>query len=104
LGTSISTCKEEDYKIVGNFVYAGGVWFFIYSVVDGDNEDGFWKTKGEPCKIDSDSMTIGWITTLEFYEGQAPHERKTKWVMQEYRISQGGWCEGSNVKVFRGIC
>ncbi|GMY28472.1 nac domain-containing protein 72 [Fagus crenata] len=82
----------------------GGVWFFIYSVVDRDNKDGFWKTKGEPCKIDSDSMTIGWITTLEFYEGQAPHERKTKWVMQEYRISQGGWCEGSNVKETGSLC
>lgn len=91
-------------KLVGNLVFAGGFWFLIHSNVSKDNKDGFWKTKGEPSKIFSHSGISGWRSTFEFYEGQAPHQCKTDWVMQEYRISQRGLCEGSNAKVLYGIC
>lgn len=91
-------------KLVGNLVYAGGIWFLIHSNVNKDNKDGLWKTKGEDCKIFSHSGISGSRSTFEFYEGQAPHWCKTDWVMQEYRIPQRGLSEGNNAKVLYGIC
>lgn len=91
-------------KLVGNLVYADRVWFLIRSNENKDNKDGFWKTKGEPCKIFSSSEISGWRSTFEFYVVQAPHWCKTGWVMQEYGISQRGLCEGTNAKVLYGIC
>ncbi|KAE8100552.1 hypothetical protein FH972_018439 [Carpinus fangiana] len=78
----------------------GGFWFLIHSNVNKDNKDGFWKTKGEPCKIFSHSGISGWRSTFEFYEGKAPHQCKTDWVMQEYRISR----EGNNAKEASSLC
>lgn len=90
--------------LVGNLVYAGCSWFLIHSNENKDNKDGFWKTRGEPFKIFSNSGISGWRSTFEFYEGKAPHRYKTDWVMQEYSITQRGLCEGTNAKVFYGIC
>ena len=89
--------------ISGNLVYAG-MWFLIHSKVDGVYEHGKWSIKGEPYKIVLDSMTTCSRTTFEYYKGQGPHERRTNWVMHEYRILQRGQFEGSNMKVFYGIC
>lgn len=65
-----------------------GIWFFISSKMRKDADFGYWRTKGEACRIFSNSSITGWRSTLEFYEGQAPHWHKTDWVMQEYWITR----------------
>lgn len=68
------------------------------------NDYGIWKVQGAASNVFSESMTTGLRTTLELCDSQAPHERITNRVMQEYSILQRGHSEGSNVKVFYGIC
>lgn len=67
-----------------------GIGYFISSEVKKDTELGSWKSKGDPYEIFPNSDITGWRTTLEFFEGQAPEERRTDWVMQEYKITQKG--------------
>ncbi|CAH1442794.1 unnamed protein product [Lactuca virosa] len=64
----------------------GDLWYFC-SVVKTESEFGFWVETGEPCEIFSNSAICGFRTTFRFYEGKTPHERKTDWVMQEYKIN-----------------
>ncbi|KAK3043646.1 hypothetical protein RJ639_000062 [Escallonia herrerae] len=61
-----------------------------------DSENGFWKVKGKAYEIFTNSTITGWRTTLEFYEGQAPHGRRTDWLIQEYGITYKG--VGNNSK------
>ncbi|KAK7816398.1 nac domain-containing protein 86 [Quercus suber] len=75
-----------------------GMWFLIHSEVDGVYEHGKWSIKGEAYEIVLDSMTTCLRTTFEFYKGQGPHERRTNWVMHEYRMQRGQF-EGGNMKV-----
>ena len=52
-------------------------------------ENGFWKATGSDRRILNSSdpkRIIGLRKTLVFYEGRAPHGRKTDWVMNEYRL------------------
>ena len=72
--------------------------------MDTFNDYGSWKVKGAASNVFSASMATGLRTTLEFCDSQAPHERITNRVMQVYSILQRGHSEGSNVKVFYGIC
>ncbi|KAH9692833.1 NAC domain-containing protein [Citrus sinensis] len=65
-----------------------GVWYLVCSKENTSAQHGQWRAKGETCEIFSNSYIIGWRTTLEFFEGQVPNERKTDWVMQEFRITQ----------------
>lgn len=65
-----------------------GVWYLLCSKENTSAQHGQWRAKGETCEIFSNSYIIGWRTTLEFFEGQVPNERKTDWVMQEFRITQ----------------
>ncbi|VVA11569.1 PREDICTED: NAC [Prunus dulcis] len=51
-------------------------------------QSGYWRAKGEACRIFSNSSMTGWRAIIEFYQGQSPHESKTNWVMQEYWITQ----------------
>ena len=69
-----------------------------------NSEHGFWKATGEACEIFTNSSLIGWRTTLEFYKGQAPHGRKTNWVMQEYKITEKSLHINSNSKVSHATC
>ncbi|CAI9266971.1 unnamed protein product [Lactuca saligna] len=64
----------------------GDLWYFC-PVVKTESEFGFWVETGEPCEILSNSAICGFRTTFRFYEGKTPHERKTDWVMQEYKIN-----------------
>lgn len=63
------------------------------------SEYGSWNARGEACEIFRNSAITGWRTTLEFYEGQAPHRQRTNWVMQEYRINHKGLRGNGNSKV-----
>ncbi|XP_030950416.1 NAC domain-containing protein 13-like [Quercus lobata] len=81
-----------------------GMWFLIHSEVDGVYDHGKWSIKGEAYKIVLDSMTTCLRTTFEHYKGQGPHERRTNWVMHEYRILKSRQFEGSNMKETNSLC
>ncbi|XP_011074496.1 NAC transcription factor 29-like isoform X2 [Sesamum indicum] len=84
-----------------------GIWYLLHSNEKKECVDGFWKAKGESCKIYSNSKITGWRTTLEYFEGQAPHGQKTNWHMQEYRITQKELCDKDKPKVrkeSRSLC
>ncbi|KAI8014684.1 NAC domain-containing protein 78 [Camellia lanceoleosa] len=80
------------------------IWCFIRSEQKKASEHGFWKARGEACEIFANSNIIGWRTTLEFYEGRAPHERRTNWLMQEYSITQKQLHSNSNPKESGLLC
>ncbi|PIN12462.1 hypothetical protein CDL12_14914 [Handroanthus impetiginosus] len=63
-----------------------GFWHLVNTNEKKESVYGFWKAKGEACKIYSDSTISGWRTTLEYFEGQAPHGQRTNWLMQEYTV------------------
>ncbi|XP_039052762.1 NAC domain-containing protein 82-like [Hibiscus syriacus] len=63
------------------------VWFLISSKDKIDMESGAWKTKEEACEVFSNSDIIGWRTTLEYFDGQVPHRRKTDWVMEMFNVT-----------------
>lgn len=88
-------------KLIKNTCYIpDGLWFLVPYKDKKIVQHGHWKEKGEACEIFSNCVITGWRTTLEFYEGQDPHERKTNWVMQEFRITQKKWCESKKAEVF----
>lgn len=76
------------------------LWYFC-SGVKKDADCGFWLETGEAREIFSNPSIRGSRTTLQFYEGRAPHARKTDWVMQEYRITHK--CD-NNTKDGRALC
>lgn len=70
-----------------------GEWYLVRSNETTDVEHGHWKAKGEAYEVFSNSLIIGWRTTLEFYEGLAPDEHKTNWVMLDFSITHKGGSE-----------
>ncbi|KAL0369047.1 UNVERIFIED_CONTAM: Retrovirus-related Pol polyprotein from transposon RE1 [Sesamum calycinum] len=81
-----------------------GIWYLVPSNEKKECVDGFWKAKGESCKIYSNSKITGWRTTLEYYERQLPHGQRTNWLMQEYRITQKELCDKDKPKESRSLC
>ncbi|KAK3030528.1 hypothetical protein RJ639_039558, partial [Escallonia herrerae] len=81
-----------------------GIWYLIRSEGKRDSENGFWKVKGKACEIFTNSTITGWRTTLEFYEGQAPHGRRTDWLIQEYGITYKGVGNKSKPKDSKSLC
>ncbi|KAL0392002.1 UNVERIFIED_CONTAM: NAC domain-containing protein 78 [Sesamum radiatum] len=81
-----------------------GIWYLVPSNEKKECVDGFWKAKGESCKIYSNSKITGWRTTLEYYERQVPHGQRTNWLMQEYRITQKELCDKDKRKESRSLC
>ncbi|XP_038884714.1 NAC domain-containing protein 83-like isoform X2 [Benincasa hispida] len=80
------------------------VWYHDACNGNADTSFGPWKPKGGDCKLYSDSSFTGWRTTYEYYEGQAPHECKTAWVMQKYWMSQTDLNENSKQKETSSLC
>ncbi|XP_052487611.1 NAC domain-containing protein 22 isoform X1 [Gossypium raimondii] len=70
-----------------------GVWFLINSKEEVDTEGGEWKTKEEGREVFSDSEMIGWRTSLEYYEGREPRQRKTEWVMEMFNVTVKRMCD-----------
>ncbi|XP_062024366.1 NAC domain-containing protein 71-like [Rosa rugosa] len=92
------------YQYMPSNLPPGSLWYLICSNESKDTNLGYWRPKEEACKIFSDSTITGWRTTLEFYEGRAPHERKTNWVMQEYWITYEKVSENSKIKEAGLLC
>ncbi|KAK8696229.1 hypothetical protein V6N13_001365 [Hibiscus sabdariffa] len=63
-------------------------WFLSSSKGNTDTEHGLWKISEEALEVFSNSDFVGWRTTLEYYSGQVPYERKTNWVMQVFSTTQ----------------
>ncbi|XWS21095.1 hypothetical protein CRYUN_Cryun30bG0025900 [Craigia yunnanensis] len=80
------------------------IWFLISSKEKIDMELGFWKTKEEACEVFSNADSIGWRTTLQYCKGQAPHERKTDWVMQVFSTTQKRLCDENEKKETSSLC
>ncbi|KAK6935538.1 NAC domain, partial [Dillenia turbinata] len=81
-----------------------GIWYLTHSVVDKNAEMGFWKVRGDACRIFTNSSILGWRTTLDFYMGQVPREHKTGWMMREYSITLKEQCENVKLKDRRVLC
>ncbi|KAI3460297.1 hypothetical protein Pfo_016960 [Paulownia fortunei] len=81
-----------------------GIWYLVHSNEKKESVYGFWKAKGEACNFYSNSMIIGWRTTLEYFEGQAPHGQRTEWLMQEYGLTQKELCDKDKPKESRFLC
>ncbi|KAL0557974.1 hypothetical protein IC582_006536 [Cucumis melo] len=81
-----------------------GVWFYAEFHGNADSSFSPWKPKGGAFKLYSDSSFSGWRTTYEYYEGQAPQECKTAWVMQEYWMSQTDLSANSKQKETSSLC
>ncbi|CAA3009104.1 NAC transcription factor 29 isoform X1 [Olea europaea subsp. europaea] len=79
-------------------------WYLIHSNEKKEFAFGFWTAKGETHEIYLNSELSGQKTTLKFFEGQAPNERRTGWLSQEYRITQRGLCHKTEQKDFKSLC
>ncbi|GFQ04887.1 NAC domain-containing protein 78, partial [Phtheirospermum japonicum] len=82
-----------------------GIWYLVPSNEKKESVYGFWKANGAASKICSNSTIIGWRTTLQYFEGQAPDEQKrTDWLMQEYWITKKELCDKDKPKESRLLC
>ncbi|KAL6207401.1 hypothetical protein ACLB2K_018359 [Fragaria x ananassa] len=92
------------YQYMPSYLPPGSFWYLIRSNESKDTNLGYWRPIEEACKIFTDSVITGWRNTLEFYEGRAPHEHKTNWRMQEYRITYHKVSENSKTKEANLLC
>lgn len=75
-------------KLCCLFMHEDEIWYLIRLEESKGTGEGTWEPSGEPICIFSNNSIRGWRTTLEFFEGQAPHSRKkTEWIMQEFNIT-----------------
>lgn len=82
--------------------FVEGMWFLVHSNEEKESVHGFWKAKGEACKVYSDKVINGWRTTLEYFEGLAPDGQITDWLMQEYKITPKDVNDKYGQKVLEG--
>lgn len=81
-----------------------GIWYLVDANEKKDSVYGFWKDKGEACKIYSNSSIFGWRVSLEYFEGQAPHGQRTDWLMHEHKITQKELCYKDKPNESRSLC
>ncbi|CAK9178558.1 unnamed protein product [Ilex paraguariensis] len=107
---------ERGYPLPGNVIadanpyqylpsnLPDGIWYIVSSKDKKETELGFWKGRGDACEIFTNSLITGWRTTLEFFEGLAPHGQRTDWVMQEYEITRNRLCCNSKLEDSKSLC
>ncbi|KAF8399578.1 hypothetical protein HHK36_015445 [Tetracentron sinense] len=52
------------------------------------NEKGFWKYTGEEELIDCNGHIFAFKICLRYYYGMPPKEKRSHWIMKEYRLSK----------------
>ncbi|KAJ4964433.1 hypothetical protein NE237_024372 [Protea cynaroides] len=80
------------------------IWCFFNSEDPKDTENGYWKITGVGHKIPTNATTTGCRTTLEFYQGRAPNEIKTDWMMYEYKLYRKGLFEKNEILDSSSLC
>lgn len=53
-------------------------------------KDGYWKATGADKEIFNKGVKVGVRKTLVYYVGKPTKGKKTDWIMQEYRLDDGG--------------
>ncbi|KZV34223.1 hypothetical protein F511_21708 [Dorcoceras hygrometricum] len=81
-----------------------GIWYLVDANEKKDSVYGFWKDKGEACKIYSNSSISGWRVSLEYFEGQAPHGQRTDWLMHQHKITLKELFYKDKPKELRSLC
>ncbi|RWR76345.1 NAC domain-containing protein 19-like protein [Cinnamomum micranthum f. kanehirae] len=51
-------------------------------------KNGYWKASTGETEIKERNNVIGTMRSLVFYYGEHPREKKTNWIMHEYRLSE----------------
>lgn len=84
-------------EISGDLCHGDHEWFFFIPRQEREarggrpnrlTTSGYWKATGSPGHVYSsgkNSRIIGGKRTMVYYEGRAPHGRKTEWKMNEYK-------------------
>lgn len=84
-------------EISGDLCQGDHEWFFFIPRQEREarggrpnrlTTSGYWKATGSPGHVYSsgnNSRIIGGKRTMVYYEGRAPHGRKTEWKMNEYK-------------------
>lgn len=67
-------------------------------------ETGYWKTTGKDRSISYNDRLVGKVKTLVFHEGNAPHGRRTDWVIHEYRIEDTSLADAGIVQDSYVLC
>lgn len=88
-------------EISGDLCHGDHEWFFFIPRQEREarggrpnrlTTSGYWKATGSPGHVYSsgqNSRIIGGKRTMVYYEGRAPHGRKTEWKMNEYKAIDG---------------
>ncbi|KAL6337473.1 hypothetical protein AAG906_036787 [Vitis piasezkii] len=88
-------------QISGDLCHGDHEWFFFIPRQEREarggrpnrlTTSGYWKATGSPGHVYSsgqNSRIIGGKRTMVYYEGRAPHGRKTEWKMNEYKAIDG---------------
>ncbi|XAR49422.1 hypothetical protein NMG60_11032627 [Bertholletia excelsa] len=88
----------DPWELDGRAMAEGNKWyFFSRKTPNRITENGYWKPLGvdEPVFTGANKK-VGMKKYYVFYVGEAPGGTKTNWVMQEYRLSDGGSSSSSS--------
>ncbi|XAR53079.1 hypothetical protein NMG60_11021478 [Bertholletia excelsa] len=90
----------DPWDLDGKAMAEGNKWyFFSRKTPNRVTENGYWKPLGVDDPIYTNtSKKVGMKKNYVFYIGEAPTGAKTNWIMQEYRLSDGGSSSKSSSK------
>lgn len=65
---------------------------------------GYWKTTGKGRSIMYDERVVGMVQSLVFHEGNAPHGKRTDWMIYEYRMDDNKLADDGVAQVNSFTC